>query len=174
MTPPLQAPPWSLTLSLGDIFGLIGLVIGGVGLWIAYLQYRKATAAKQAVDAYKTKLFKQRSAQRFSDIAPKAAMLAGQIRIRDWQACAESATEIGSALSNAVGFCSALIVEEEGASLELAGGAVEFILEALPIDAAQGPDAAAIKELTKKCMIVVYAVERIAGRLKALDHSEAS
>ncbi len=174
MTTSAQAPAWSLTLSLGDIFGLIGVVIGVIGLWIAYLQYRKASAAEQAVDAYKKKLFKQQSAQRFSDIAPRAAMLAGQIRIKDWQACAESATEIASALSNAAGFCSSIIIEEERASLELAAGAVEFILEALPVDAVQSPDAAAIKELTRKCMLVVYGVERISGRLKALDHSEAS
>jgi len=165
-------PNWSINLGVGDILGIVGILIGIVGIAIAVQQNRKAKSSDEAVADVREQLFKQKAAQRFSDIAPRAILLAGQIRSKAWSACAEVATAIGAELSNAVGFCSALIVEEEKSSLELATNAIEYLLQAIPVDQAQAADAGTIQEMTKRCMVIVYAVERIAGRLKSLDKPE--
>ncbi len=167
-------PNWSINLGVGDITGIVGIVIGIAGIAIAVQQYRKAASADNAVAGVREQLFKQKAAQRFSDIAPKAILMAGQIRSKSWPSCAEIGIAIGATLSNAVGFCSALIVEEEKSSLELATDAIEYLLQAIPVDETQAVDAGTTQEMTKKCMVIVYAVERIAGRLKALDKPENS
>jgi len=161
---------WTYTLTFCDLLAILGVIVGLVGIGIAIWQYQKAKDADEAVADYKKRLFRQQSALRFSEIAPKGVLLAGRIRIKDWQVCAELSTTIGAALANASGFCADLIMEEERSSLGLATDALEHILGNLPVDPNQaGPDGAAIQEMTKKCMLIVYGVERIAGRLKSLE-----
>ncbi len=166
-------PPWTLSLNASDLIGIIGVVIGLAGLVVAYLQYQKARSERQAVREIRQKLFRQQAAQRFSDIAPRVVLLSGQVRIRNWQNCAEIATEIGAKLANAAGFCSDLkIIEDQKGLLQLSSDAVQFILAGLPIEEGQLIDAVAVQEMTKKCILILFGVEQIAGRLKATDPSE--
>jgi hypothetical protein len=171
MNPNLPETAWHLSLGVSEIIGLVGLVFGLVGVGFAIQQNRKAKSADIAVAEFRSKLFKQRVAQQFSDIAPKAVALAGQIRAKDWPGCAELATTAGAGLSNATGFCARLITEDERESLELAASSLEYILEALPVDGQQ-LEAGVVQEMTRKCMIIVYTLEKVAGRLKSLDEWE--
>jgi hypothetical protein len=165
-------PPWSVSLNASDIIGIVGAIIGLAGLWIAYLQYRKAKSAESAVREIRQKLFRQQAAQRFSDISPRVVLLSGQIRIKNWQSCAEIATDIGAKLANAVGFCSDLkTIEREQEFLQASTDAVQFILGTLPLEEAQ-IDPQIVQEMTKKCILMLFTVEQVAGRLKATDSSE--
>ena len=44
-------------------------------------------------------------------------------------------------------------------------------MEALPVDGQQ-LEAGVVQEMTRKCMIIVYTLEKVAGRLKSLDEWE--
>jgi hypothetical protein len=162
---------WQYTVTFCDILAILGLLIGIAGVGIAIYQTRKAASAQKAVEDFRQKLFLQRAALRFSELAPKTLLLVNRIRIKNWPECAELGTEIGAGLANATGFCSQLILTDErtSGSLELATDGLQYILEQLPVDPAQAMDAQIIQEMTKKCMLIVYGVERIAGRLKSLD-----
>jgi hypothetical protein len=169
---PISNPPWTLSLNASDVIGIVGAIFGLVALYIAYLQYRKASSAESAVKEIRQKLFRQQAAQRFSDIAPKVILLSGQVRIKNWQSCAEIATEIGAKLANAVGFCADLkTIEHERELLQASTDAVQYIWGALPVEEAQ-TDAQTVQEMTNKCILILFTVEQVAGRLKATESSE--
>jgi hypothetical protein len=166
-------PAWSLTLNTSDVIGIIGVIVGLAGLTVAYLQYKKAESAEAAVGAIRQKLFRQQAAQRFSNIAPEVLSLAGQIRIRNWQNCSELGTAIGAKLANAAGFCADLkILASETEVLKLASDAVQFILASIPVEEPDAVGPETVQEMTKRCMSILFGVERISGLLKATDPSE--
>jgi hypothetical protein len=168
---PVSTAPWHYELTFCDILAILGLIVGVAGLWYARIQTNKAKSAEDAVADFRDQLHQQRAAGRFSDLAPRAVMLATRIRSKNWSECAGLGTEIGAGLANATGFCSDLISADEAPNLELATAALEFILHNLPIDETQVLDGPAIQEMTKKCMVIVYAVGKIAGRLNSLNES---
>lgn len=169
MPPPT---PWSVSLNASDIIGIVGVIVGFIGAWVAIVHYRRTESAEAAVRDIRQRLFRQQAAQRFSDIAPRVVQLAGQVRIKDWQNCAEFATEIGAKLANAIGFCSDLkTIEGERELLQASTEAVQYIWGALPVEEVQ-IDRETMQEMTKKCILILFTVEQVAGRLKASDSSE--
>jgi hypothetical protein len=175
---PPQNPQWSVSLNASDVIGIagviVGLIFGVAGVWIGVLQFRRAKSAESAVREIRQKLFRQQAAQRFSDIAPRVVLLSGLVRVKSWQSCAESATEIGAKLANAVGFCADLkTIEGEWEFLQASKNAVQYILASIPVEDVP-IDPQTVQEMTTRCMLILFAVEQVAGRLKASDSSEES
>src|SRR5690348_13963681 len=109
----LQVFAHTVPLSVSDIIAIISIVI-------AIDQYRKNKTASKAVDQLKRSLLKQRSAQYFDELSRKAAALSAEVRSRNWERVAETATQIGGLISSASGFSRKLIRDDEMDELQLA------------------------------------------------------
>jgi hypothetical protein len=150
----------SVTVSISDILTL------GAAL-LALDQYRKNRASSRSVADLKASLFKQRSSQYFDDISRKAATLSSTLLSRNWPEASRILTELGGLVSSVSGFSGALMVEDEKRDLDAATKSLRAILDGIPVNpnAPEVPDDR-IKELMQHCMVVVYAVERVGGRIR--------
>ena len=74
-------------------------------------------------------------------------------------------------LINAAGYCSPLMNEDDKANLDLAANALKYLLESIPVDSNPMP-AEAFREMTKHSIAILFAIERLAGRMKSLDEFE--
>ena len=172
LAPNAETEHWAWKLGVCDIISIVSIVIGLVSLYVAYVQYRKALSSEEAVQKYKKQLYRQRAAQRFSEIAPKAVTLANEIRSKGWDSSAARVVEIAAALGNAEGFCAALIRGNERQDLEVAANAVKYIAENIPLDAAQ-PEGEVVRQMGTQCFVILYSINQIAGRLKSEDVVES-
>ena len=161
----------AVTLDWRDFLTIIGLIIGVAGIAIAIQQTRKADSASIAVKKIRMTLFRQKAAQHFGALEPKAILLSGAIRARKWDDGAELATSVGAMLVNAAGYCSPLMNEDDKANLELAANGLKYIIENLPVGDSTIP-ANIFQELTKQSVSMLFAIERLAGRMKSLDEFE--
>src|SRR5271167_219432 len=152
-----------VTVGWRDLLTLVGIAIGVIGIIIAVQQNRKAETATEAVRKIKQTLFRQKAAQHFGSVEPKAFLLSGAIRARKWDDAADLATQVGAMLINAAGYCSPLMNEDDKANLDLAANALKYLLESIPVDSNPMP-AEAFREMTKHSIAILFAIERLAGR----------
>lgn len=167
---PTQAD-WTVNLGWRDFVAIAGVLIGIAGLVVAWLQYQKAETARQAVRQVRTTLFRQKGAQHFTALEPKALLLSTAIRARRWDEAAELSAVIGAMLVNAAGYCSPLMNAEDNANLELAATGLRYLSENLPIDS-NPIDPAIFLQMRTHCVTILFNVERISGRLRSLDEFE--
>jgi hypothetical protein len=146
-------------------------VLAVAGILIAWQQYKSAKNAKQLVAETRRSMFKQRAAQHFNDISNKAGQLAGAVRGRNWDQATEVATALGGLVSSASGFADKIMLEGEKGSLTIAADSIKFILDQIPIGEHE-LDANVLRAMISQCTLIVYAVERVAGRMRYLGEIE--
>jgi hypothetical protein len=162
---------WTVNLGWRDFVALAGVLIGIAGLVIAWFQYKKAESAGQAVKQVHKTLFRQKAAQHFTALEPKAILLSNAVRGRRWDEAAELSTVVGAMLVNAAGYCSPLMNVEDNANLELAATGLRYLSENLPIDS-NPIDQAIFLPMRTHCVTILFNIERIAGRMRSLDEFE--
>lgn len=156
----------NVSVSISDI-------LAAASLLLAFDQWRKNRTAQQAVHQLKTSLFKQRSSQYFDELSRKAATLSSSLRSRDWAEVSKLATELGGLISSAAGFSHKLILEDEKDELQLAMTSVKAIWGGIPVSPEQqAVNDDKIEKLMEHCMVIVYAVDRVGGRMKYLGEVE--
>jgi hypothetical protein len=156
----------TFSLSISDVIAVAGILL-------AIDQYRKNRSASRAVRQLKRSLLKQRSSQYFEELSRKAATLSSTLRSRNWAEVAELATQIGGLISSAASFSQKLILDEERNELHLAATSLKAIWEGIPANP-QHQDVTddKIKELMSHCMVIVYGVDRVGGRMRYLGELE--
>jgi len=156
---------YELKISVSDVLTLVAFLF-------AWLQYRGKKEADGAVANLKRTILKQRAAQHFDDLSRSAVQLSGSLRGKDWQQVAEITTKLGALVASAVGFGGEkLMVAGEKEELTVAADAITFIWNAIPTTDDPVEDDL-VKELMRKCMVIVYAIERVGGRIKYLEELE--
>jgi hypothetical protein len=150
---------------------IAGVLIGVAGLVIAWFQFQKAESAGQAVRQIRTTLFRQKAAQHFTTLEPKAILLSNAVRGRRWDEASDLSTVVGAMLVNAAGYCSPLMSTDDNASLELAATGLRYLSENLPIDN-NAVDPAIFLLMRTHCVTILFNIERIAGRMRSLDEFE--
>lgn len=156
----------NVSVSLSDIIAVVGILF-------AYDQYRKNRTARQAVDHLKRSLLKQRSSQYFDELSRKPATLSSALRSRNWVEVSELVTQLGGLVSSAAGFSQKLILQDEKDELRLAMTSLKTIWEGIPPNPAhQEVNDDKIQMLMGHCMVIVYAVDRVGGRMKYLGELE--
>jgi|HubBroStandDraft_3_1064219.scaffolds.fasta_scaffold158145_1 hypothetical protein len=156
----------TVSLSISDIVAVVGISL-------AVIQYRKNRTARQAVGQLKRSLLKQRSSQYFDELSRKAAILSSSLRSRNWAQVSELATQLGGLISSAAGFSQTLILEDEREELRLAASSLRAIWAGIPVNPEhQEITDDKVQELMGHCIIIVYAVDRVGGRMRYLGELE--
>ena len=162
---------FSVTLDWQDGATIAGLILAVAGFVVAYMQWRKAKSAKEAENDLRRTLHRQRAAQFFNDMARDASVLSARVRERDWHQTAEIATRLGGSIANASGFCGTLMSPKEHDTLELAANGLKALIDDMPVGEGDVDDPT-VKGMMSQCIVIVYGVQQIAGRMKYLDELE--
>jgi len=152
---------WGAHVTLSDALAIAGLLL-------AWQQHRKAVSAKHLVNEARSSMLKQKAMQHFDHLSHKAGALAAAVRSKDWNQVAEVATTLGGMVSSASGFCDQLMLGDEKGSLDMAANGVKFILDQTPLDEQAVPQET-VHQMISQCTLIVYAVERIGGRMQYLN-----
>jgi hypothetical protein len=161
----------TITLDWRDGIAILSVLFGLGSLVVAYYEHRRAESARGAEKRVRLTLYRQRAAQFFGTMSRDAAHLASLLRGREWPDAAELGTSLGGSISNATGFCGKLMVDTEKESLELAAKNLREVLEAVPL-AEQQPTDEIVRSMMDKCIVVVYGIQQITGRMQYLDELE--
>jgi hypothetical protein len=148
----------AITMTVSDILAIVGFLL-------AWDQHRKKVTASSAVAQLKRTLLKQRSSQYFDELSRKAATLSAVLRSKSWAEVSQLVTQLGGLISSASGFSQVLMLEEENEELTRDAASLKLIWDGIPVGAEAVSDEQ-IKELMKHCIIIVYAVEKVGGRMK--------
>jgi hypothetical protein len=155
------------SLTISDILVIVGFLL-------AWDQYRKKVTASAAVVQLKRTMLKQRSVQYFDELSRKAAMLSAALRSKNWDEVSELVTQLGGLISSASGFSQVLILESENEELTRAGASLKLIWDGIPVNPqAEALSDEQIKGLMKHCILIVYAIEKVGGRMKYIGELEA-
>jgi hypothetical protein len=152
---------WGIRVTLSDILAVAGFLL-------AWQQHRRAVTAGKIVSETRHSMLKQRAMQHFDHLSHKAGILASAVRGKDWNQVAEVATTLGGLVSSASGFCNQLMLGDEKGNLDMAANGVKFILDETPLDE-QPPQPETIRQMISQCTLIVYAVERIGGRMQYIN-----
>ena len=150
---------WSLLLSLVSIL---------VTVLVAVYSHRKVQTAREAARVARQKLFNQRAAEDFDEMARGAANLSMVVRNQDWRHGAELATALRTSLARANGSWPGLLKGFEKDKLEVAANEIKSLIGMIPVDE-RAIDAEVIRQMMEQCNFAIDVVAEIAGRLKYLE-----
>lgn len=155
------------------VIGVVELLFGLTGIFLAVRSDRKLKTAEQARNRVERKFKQYMAAQEFEKLATGGLTLIQEVRTANWQSGITAGSRIGADLLKTRGAYAPLLTHLERDKLDVAAAEFERFILSLPQAGQPQPTAAQTQAMILQCFTLAQTASELGGRLGVESMSES-